>query len=291
MATRWYEDLENKLAYPPLYVIKNSQATLPYLPPPRLKVVIWGDTQGQLIDSRTDSAFNRFLEDFRPDIAVLNGDIVDFSSISHFVPSPSETIPLEKELEITREYIKGKVALLPAHCQVHFNEGNHEDRLRKYIYSKAEKLGKLESLDLRTLLGIPPSWTYTHYHNPTVSSPDGSPGIRIHGLLVTHGETVRKWSGATARAYWEHYGGSGVVGHTHRLGAFYRRQGKETYLWLEGGCMCGLEPPYANSPDWQQGFVAGYIWPEEGEQVSRFGLHQVPIVDHKFEWEGRIYQP
>lgn len=268
--------------------ITPSGKYIPELQPQKL--VIWGDVQGQFIDPITDNLFNEFLTDFRPDVVVLNGDIVDFASISHFLRDP-KGLGLEEELIVTREYLRRKRDLLNAGARVHFNAGNHEDRLRKYVLGHADQLGNLlgSSLAVRDLLQLPSSWSYTEYHNPTVSGPDASPGIDLGGLLVLHGNEARRGSGSTARACFDHFGGSGVVSHTHRLGTHYRTTYKHTDVWMEAGCMCQLNPSYDPQPDWQQGFVAGYIWPEVAA-INRFDIHPVPIANHRFSWEGRLYR-
>lgn len=262
-----------------------------------IKVIILGDVQFPFHDKKTDENVNRFIEDFKPDILIFNGDILDAPGISSYLADPSWRGGLLDELEGVKDYLKEKVRLCPFHCSIHFNEGNHEDRLRKYIWKNSPEFFNLPGLSMSQLLGLEDiGASYTPYYNGVDAV--GSPGISLFGLLVVHGWIARKWSGASAKAAYEHFGGSGVVGHTHRLSAFYHtnysgaRDGlrdRRTDVWMEGGCLCSLDPFYTPIPDWQQGFVAGHIFPDETQAVSRFSLHQVPIVSHKFVWGGKLY--
>lgn len=251
-----------------------------------IKLVIFSDTQFPFIDWGVDHAFNNFLSDWKPDIVVMNGDGVDFYGISQYDRDPSRKSRVREELEDFRHYIHQKELLVPG-AKLYYNGGNHEDRLRRYLWRKASEIADMEELSLPRLLGIE-NWQYTPYHRPQLDV--GRIGTDLHGLLIVHGFLVRRWSAYTARAHYEKFGGSGVVGHTHRLGAFYHTDYRGEYVWLEGGCMCSLVPEYTISPDWQQGFVAGYLFPRDGKEKVRFDIRQIPIVNKKFGWEGKIYK-
>lgn len=261
-----------------------------------IKLLILGDVQIPFIDHKTDEAVSKFVEDFKPDIMVFNGDILDAPGISAYLGDPKWSGNLNGEFSQVQQYLETKARLAGEQCSIHFNEGNHEDRVRKYIWKNAPEFAT--TLSLPELLGTASlGFSYTPYYNGVEEA--GSPGISVFGLLIVHGWIARKWSGATAKATYEHFGGSGVVGHTHRLGAFYHtnysgvRDGlrnRQTDVWIEAGCLCSLDPFYMPVPDWQAGFVAGYIFPDESQPVSRFDIRQVPILGHKFVWEGKQYR-
>ena len=252
----------------------------------KLKIVVASDVQWPFINRKADDALNKFLSDFKPDIFVMNGDGIDFPTISDYDRDPQRHSSLTTEItSFKNDYLKVKSSILGPNCTKHYNAGNHEDRLRRYLWRKAPQLTGI--VDLETLLDLQvDNWGYTEYHNPINKS--GRLGIDIEGLLIVHGYQVRKHSGESARAAYLQFGGSGVVGHTHRIGTYIHRDYRGTYQWLEGGCMCKLEPEYAPAPDWCNGFVAGYIFHHENKP-SRFDIHPVPIVHDKFIWEGKIY--
>ena len=250
----------------------------------KLKIVIASDVQWPYINHAADQAFNEFLKDFKPDIFVMNGDGIDFPSISDFDRDPVRLTDLATDVKTYKsDYLMVKTKILPKNCTKHYNAGNHEDRLRRYLWRKAPQLAGLNGMNLESILELPQNgWSYTEYHNPINRS--GRLGIDINGLLIVHGYQVRKHSAESARAAYTQFGGSGVIGHTHRVGTYIHRDYRGTYQWLEGGCFCKLEPDYAPSPDWCNGFVAGYIFDN-----NRFDIHPVPIVHDKFVWEGKIY--
>ena len=258
-----------------------------------IRVLCWSDVQYPFLDKQADSVLDSFIQEFKPDVAILNGDGLDAYSISKFTPNPERRERLADDIAGWRSYLEGKSSLLGSHCTLHYNGGNHEDRIRKYIEANAPQLAGLPGLDIPTLLGLssgtedPDPWSYTPYWNPMAHG--GVPGYSLHGVLFTHGIRVARWSGMSAKLHWEKFGGSGVIGHTHRLGEFYHRdfRGEHQDKWIEGGCMCSLQPEYDPYPDWQNGFVAGYMWPRQDNKTWHYDLRTVPIVDGECVWEGR----
>ena len=255
------------------------------------KIVILGDIQIPHQDQHTLDVVARFIEDFQPDHLVLNGDILDAESLSHYVVDPLRRTKLADDVLEVQSYLRELEQLvigLNLDTKLYFNAGNHEDRVRKYLWAKSPELNGLQPLDIPALLGLDPLWQYTPYYDPMETT--GRIGTEINGILIIHGWVAKKWSAHTAKAAWEQFGGSGVIGHTHRLGQFYHRDYRDIDLWLEGGCLCKINPFYTVLPDWQQGFVAGYTEGlKDGEKISRYDLRCVPIVNHKFIWEGKEY--
>ena len=79
-------------------------------------------------------------------------------------------------------------------------------------------------------------------------------GVLINGnFLITHGDLIRAHSSYTAKGMSDKYGGSGIHGHTHRLGSYYRKNYFGIYGWWENGCLCDLNPDWITNPNWQQG--------------------------------------
>ncbi len=181
--------------------------------------------------------------------------------------------------------------MLPADCEKVFVEGNHDDRLRRFLWQRAPELVPLNTLTLPGLLRLEQRrWSYIPYYDPVNTS--GAPGFYRSGILVMHGLFARRWSGASAQAHHQRFGGSGVHGHTHRMGVFQHRtfteQGQQ--IWFEAGCKCSLEPSYMPGPDWQNGFVAGRVW-EDGDKLNpRFDFSLAQIHNGKLTWEGQLFR-
>lgn len=151
---------------------------------------------------------------------------------------------------ITR--IDGKVAIT----------GNCE-RLERYL-KKHPELFSLDCLKLPKLLELDTfGIEYQDKH------------FKLGPLKITHGSVVRKFSAYTAHAEMDKHDCSGISGHTHRLGVFYKKTPSRYMAWYEGGCLCDTDPEYVTSPDWQQGFIYGYI------EKDSFSVTPIPIVDGK----------
>ena len=146
----------------------------------------------------------------------------------------------------------------PQHLRRGVGEGNHDDRLRRFLWHRAPELASLNAISIPTLLNLEDRrWSYVPHFDPVNQS--GAPGFYRSGILVRHGIFARRWSGQSAQAHHQRFGGSAVQGHTHRTRVFKHRQSAEQrqQIWFEAGCQCSLEAAYMSSPDWQNGFVAG----------------------------------
>lgn len=160
---------------------------------------------------------------------------------------------------------------------IHFHEGNHEWRLDRYIRTHAKPLQGLKYMSMRDQLELD-SLHITHHEYGSL--------IPIGKLHLTHGDLIRTGSGATARAMLQKYGKSVLFGHTHRLGAVFRTDGRDTCGAWENGCMCQLSQPYTMGPtDWQQGWSIIHT-----DMRSRYQVTQVAVVGHKYIYGGELHE-
>lgn len=239
-------------------------------------VAFVGDLQAPFQDDLTLMALERFLKEFQPRKLIHVGDGIDMYAISAYNRDPERRFKLQEEIDESTAIWKRWRDLLPS-AEFHYHFGNHEDRLRRYLWSQAPELESLDVLDLPKLLhckefGIK---TYEYGQGQYLSSQ----------FFIEHGDRVRQHSGYTAKAMMDRRGMSGISGHTHRLGTFYRRDRGGTYVWLENGCLARLDPEYDAFPNWQQGFTIGWF----KKSGRRFHVEQIPITDHAFVYSGRRY--
>jgi hypothetical protein len=234
----------------------------------------------------------KFLASFLPDILIVAGDLVDFHGLSRFDRDPKRRMNTDLDVAAGGQWLDAVADPLPGHAKKVFLEGNHDDRLRRFVWDKVPELAGLPGLSLPALLELERrQWDFIPYHNTVPES--GAPGFYRDGILVVHGFMARKWSGATARAHWERFGGNGIVGHCHRLGVFQHRFFGEDgqNIWYEAGCMCSLEPGYEPGPDWQNGFVAGRVYDvDPTNRNPRFDFTLAQIIKRKLTWEGRTFR-
>jgi predicted phosphodiesterase len=184
----------------------------------------------------------KMVKDLQPDHVILNGDIVDFYTISSFSKDPSRTLSLQDELNSTKDFL-GELRDACPDARISYTIGNHEDRLTRYLRSNAKALESLDALKLESLLGL------------------DDYGIRMYGAegfklnresIVLHGGRVSKHAGGTARMEFERHLISGFSGHCHRAGRHDVVGHSKSFFWIEGGCLCELNPEYIEGrPNWQ----------------------------------------
>jgi hypothetical protein len=143
-----------------------------------------------------------------------------------------------------------------------FLGGNHEDRWRRVQWQFPALQGMLMDFD--------EAFHMTDYGFKW--KPYGGI-LQLGKLFVTHGSIVSKHSGQTARAHFDKYGNSVLVGHTHRLGVFYRTNSRGMHAAYENGCLCRLNPEYVQAPDWQQGLSVVHVLDN-----GFFNVQQVPVL-------------
>ena len=165
--------------------------------------------------------------------------------------------------------------------------GNHEDRLRRYLWRHPE-IASLDVMRLDSLLGFGSlglEWRDT-------GLPYEQYEFVVEGtLVVRHGRFVRKFSAYTAKAEMEQekFSVSGISGHSHRGASFYARTRRGVVEWHEGFCLCQLEPEYAHHPDWQHGIVLAEVI--DGMPSIEMVRFDGDGPRKRARWRGKEYRP
>lgn len=216
-----------------------------------------------------------FLRFYRPHRLWFLGDAVDFYALSRFDRDPARSLQLQHELDTAHDLLAFLRGAAPQ-ASATLIKGNHEDRLRRYLWTKAAELSGLRGLDVASLLGLDAlDIAYAE-----------SGQARVADFVIKHGTLVRARSGYTATGELDKCGLSGVSGHTHRLaGPIYRRTLAGSVCWAEAGCLCDLNPEYLEGSvaDWQHGLAYG----ELERDGNRFTVHVLPIVNGRVIFDGR----
>ena len=181
---------------------------------------------------------------WRPDVAIYNGDDVDFYQLSRFDKNPNRTARTQDEIDTWHvECVAPLNAALGKARKIKL-PGNHEDRLRRKLWANPDLFG-IAALELPELMqlrryGIEYAELRVRFGNV---------------LEVTHGTRVSKWAGYTARLEQEQrrYSISTITGHVHRAGRFQTRIGNGYSVGQEAACLCTTDPEYMTDPDWVQG--------------------------------------
>nr|DAL61006.1 MAG TPA_asm: Calcineurin-like phosphoesterase [Caudoviricetes sp.] len=103
-------------------------------------VVIGSDIHIPFQDDRAVACFVKYCKEKQPEAIVLNGDVLDMFMLSKFTKGEGRN-PLE---EITM--CRGLLEMIRKACptsEIYYVIGNHENRLEKYVLSKAPELASL----------------------------------------------------------------------------------------------------------------------------------------------------
>jgi predicted phosphodiesterase len=236
------------------------------------KVVVIPDTHHPYHDKRSINAVLSFLKDQKPDYVVLIGDHCDMYSVSRFDKNPDRTSKLQLELDVTHEFLKEVRKNAGKQSKMIYLEGNHEARLKKWLWRNPELHG-LRSLELPYLLGL------------------DSLGIEYvqkwlwkDTFLFTHGKRTTMYA---PRWELDDNGVSGMSGHTHRLNSHAKTDYSGTKVWNSIGHLCDpKQAEYTDNPNWQQAIGVVHL----STKNKRFFAECVPITEHKFVYGGKVYK-
>ena len=191
-------------------------------------------------DKKAVSAFINYCREVQPDIAIINGDLVDMYMLSKFAKGEGRN-PMT-EIEEAREILSTLREDLPS-TDIYYIIGNHEQRLEKTILTKAPELASLIE-DIFSIFKLEDIKII------------GCGSLTLNDNLVfKHGTLLGNKSGLSAIKEMENAYLSGATGHTHRLAKYIARKAGRKFIWLETGCLCSMEPEYMLNPNWQQGFA------------------------------------
>ncbi len=221
------------------------------------RTVIAGDHHVPYQDKLAVKLWLKFLEWYKPEVLILNGDIMDCFAISKFTKSPLEGKRLKDEIKETKKLLRQIVAVTP-NCTRYYIFGNHENRLHKYMANNASEIYELVALE--DLLGLEDDFI-------VVNSSHVENFVQIGDIYVGHWNRVSKHSAYTVKNIIDDRGVSIVQSHTHRMGMHVHKYMDRTVYGWEIGCLCDTDPDYVVSPNWQSGFAV--IEPyNRGKQMS-----------------------
>jgi hypothetical protein len=214
------------------------------------KVAMPTDEHFPYQDNRARNLAMRIVSDFNPDLRICGSDGMDFYALSKFDKDPKRMDGLQNEVD---QWIAGQKEWRDAspNALPFFLVGNHEDRLRKYLWKHPELSG-LRALELPNLL---------EFEKLGIETNETAEYVLYKKLLIRHGLYARMHSGYSAKAELEKefYSISILTGHTHRGGSIYATTRNGVVEAHECFCLCTLEPEYIQHPNWQQGIVLAEV--------------------------------
>jgi predicted phosphodiesterase len=175
---------------------------------------------------------------------LLNGDTLDSHEISNHDKDPSAPRYID-EIDTARKLLAWLRAQLPG-ARLVLKEGNHEERLERYVIQRAPALFGLEGIDLPSLL---------HFRDVGAEWVSGRRVIALGKLCVVHGHEYRGGGGVNpARWLYLRARYVSICGHFHRSSEHGERniRGTEERAWSLG-CACYLFPRYMPLNSWNHG--------------------------------------
>lgn len=239
-----------------------------------------GGRKRPIHDLKAWGATMKFTQDFKPDVFIFGGDILDCGPISHHNKAAgkrkTEGFRLMKDAETCkREYIDPiKKLAIP---DIRYIVGNHEDWLEDLIDDTPELEG---AFSISSLLGLD--------HKIKVL-PQGSL-TKVGKITFAHGDQI-KGGEHTAKAAVVNYDEQNIVfGHYHTYQQYTKTSPVENKLPRTGTivpCLCAKDPAYnEGKPNrWAQGFYYAYMQPD-----GLFTSYVPLIIEGRFVADGKLYK-
>lgn len=242
----------------------------------------------------------KIIKAYQPDIIFINGDVMDFYSISKFSKNPLRILTNTEIMELSQQIDgSGNVVLQSAlqrefdlafdmlstirrqnkNASIYFIDGNHEFRLAKYMFDNGAELYGLTKARLprEPVLAIPSILRFDELNIQHISSGLKESYFRWGKMLIGHFNMVRKHSAFTAKGLIEDKGMSLIQAHTHRLGSHFKTgYTRNAIVGYENGCLCDLEPHYCLNPNWQHGFSVIH----KSKKSNKFHVQQIHILKY-----------
>ena len=207
---------------------------------------------------------------FGADVVFLNGDVFDFHGVSRYDHDGTK-LTYTEEIEYGRQfmaYLRGKFPK----ARLIVKAGNHEERLDRYILSRAPALFGLENVTLRSLVGM-----------------DGFGAecvgdqrlVKLGKLHAIHGHEYGSGSSApvnAARWLMLRARRHATMGHLHHTSEQIEQDigGQQLATWSVG-CLCGLSPKYRRlNSRWNHGLAT-----VEVSADGSFSFDNKRIIDGK----------
>lgn len=223
------------------------------------RLVVLSDIQAPFHMPQAIALAVEYIKRFKPDMLVLNGDIVDFYTASEFSKVGRGPGRMADEIAITEaEVLEPILAAIPEGCEVVWTAGNHEFRLKRAIALHAKFLEDFPGLSIQEAFKMKERGIrYVDSNNA-----NGFFWITPH-LVAMHGTFTTVYA---ARKYCETIGKSVIYGHTHK--EQYWRDTKalsdQSIIAIGAGCLCKNPEDFNSLARYDRGFIAGWFDTKSG---------------------------
>jgi hypothetical protein len=237
-----------------------------------LEGVVASDLHSLHCDPFARYCLMRAVEQIQPDVIVVNGDAVDFPSISTHPKLPGHFhLNLQQEVDWAKDLFRELRRLAP-NAAIYFVIGNHEYRLVRYLADTAPALASLRDLSFNHMFGLDEFQVSlvcrSNFLAPSQAArkEDVAENWLVLGdcYVATHGSSCAKFAAETELM---RFCMSGTSGHTHRPQVYYHHTpGTGAMSWMSTPMMChksdGRDFVHSAIP-WNMGFGIFSIDPKK----------------------------
>lgn len=246
--------------------------------------VICGDLHGSRMDRAAVDAFLADLPKWNPDEIVFLGDMVDcggFAAQHHVLGYVAETEYSFQDDIAAGNWFLDQVQTLAPQAQIHYIEGNHEDRVERWIVDQVRSNTRdgefLRSILAPDVLLRLAQRGIAFYRRSETHIPGFPPGwVKMGKIFFVHelGKSKNAARDSVTRT-----AGNVVFGHTHRedSASVVLPNVGLVKAW-NPGCLCQRQKLYMHSApsDWSHGYAVQVV-----ENSGEFLHMNIPI------WEGK----
>jgi len=255
-----------------LHDIRNARS-VPHQEPPKKRTradtvrASAGDVHGMLQDTGAVAAFIGDLKLLEPDVIVLGGDVMECGGwlAKH---QPIGFIALcdysyQEDMQAANDFLD-RVQTAAPHAEIHYLEGNHEDRVERWIVDQV--MAHKRDAEFLRELAAPPTLLRLEergikYYRRSEIYVEGAPRgwFKLGHMFFTH-ELGRSKHAASQAV--EKTAANVTYFHTHREDTATRVfPGVGICKAFNPGCLCSMQPVWKHSDPttWSQGYGIDFI--------------------------------
>lgn len=247
--------------------------------PDVLRMTAQPDTHMKNRDQKAVNSYLEFVEEYKPHIALIGGDLMDAEGVSHWPSGGLEPRQFIPEVLETREFLDELRKRAGEEAEIIYIEGNHEDWIKQAMAAKMpefffglEDLGLLP--DLKALLCL---------DQRRIDLIPVNDILRIGKANFTHG----LYTGPShPKKHLDVVKGNIYYFHVHDFLSTHQPSMNGFIEAASMGCLCRLDAPFLKGKpnNWGHGF--GIF---EFRRDGSYSFYCVKIFDGKFSFNGRLF--
>ena len=206
----------------------------------------------------------------KPDFILVNGDLLDFHSLSYFQRDPRKK-RFSEELDMAKKFFQ--ILDKTFKCKIYFKFGNHEERYDSFLFQKAHELKGVEEFELENIIKA---------RTEGITVIKDKRVVDINGLPVIHGhEFGRSFFSPVnaARGLYLQAKHSCVKGDCHT-------SSEHTETDITGkimtafsiGALCGLTPKWLPLNKWNHGFAEIELGGENEYMFRNYRIYKGKVL-------------